>query len=374
METMTNEISSSEVYTKLGDRLKLLPAQIINAWLDGKSNEHAKPFILKALYALVYVLAFASVVNISTRAATHHAGWMSYIFGAGFALVVPATVFIAAHFPGLTNGARFYAWVVAVIAAMMSMFIQIKVYMTGADLSLSMLLSGNVDLEALAFSAGIPFFEVLMASLAAIVSGAHDNHLASVELARNQKAASIKAEAEAEAERQRQAELQRQREEDERAERAHVREMERRRMDAEMRQQEALAQQAIRLQEAAQMAEIEANKQAKLIDAESKAQARLAKAQPASESATSQKRETAKPQPKQMDTYDIQKQMITIYQSEPTIADARMADQIGKSKKTIQDLLADLAAKEVVEIKKIGRGKSVTVNGKLPAFLAGELN
>lgn len=353
---------TNQVYADLGERLKLLPARIINAWLDGKTDEHAKPFILKALYSLVYVLAFASVVNISTRAATHHAGWMSYIFGAGFALVVPATVFIAAHFPGLTKGARFYAWVVAVIAAVMSMFIQIKVYMTGADLSLAMLLSGNVDLEALAFSAGIPFFEVLMASLAAIVSGAHEGHLAAVELAQSQKVAQLKAKAEAEAERLHRIELERQREEDERAERAHTREMERRR-----------AEQAMRLQEAAQMAEIEATKQAKLIDAESKAQARLAKARPATESATSQSVRSAKPLATQMDTREIQKQMITIYQSEPTIADAKMAEKIGKSKKTIQDLLADLAAKEVVEIEKIGRGKSVTVNGKFPVFVAGEL-
>lgn len=90
----------------------------------------------------------------------------------------------------------------------------------------------------------------------------------------------------------------------------------------------------------------------------------------ATESATSQKVKPAS----QSTGYDDQMAMLTIYQSEPALSDEKMAARIGKSKKTVQDLLADLVAKEVVHIEKLGRGKSVTVNGKFPAFKAGEMN
>lgn len=89
----------------------------------------------------------------------------------------------------------------------------------------------------------------------------------------------------------------------------------------------------------------------------------------ATQSATSQK---VKPVSRPIG-YDEQMAMLTIYQSEPTLSDEKMAVRIGKSKKTIQDLLADLAAKEVVHIQKGGRGKTVTVNGKFSAFQAGEI-
>lgn len=72
-------------------------------------------------------------------------------------------------------------------------------------------------------------------------------------------------------------------------------------------------------------------------------------------------------------SYDDQMAMLTIYQSEPALSDEKMAAKIGKSKKTIQDLLADLSAKEVVYIEKVGRGKTVAVNGKFAAFKAGEI-
>lgn len=89
----------------------------------------------------------------------------------------------------------------------------------------------------------------------------------------------------------------------------------------------------------------------------------------ATQSATSQK---VKPVSRPIG-YDEQMAMLTIYQSEPTLSDEKMAVRIGKSKKTIQDLLADLAAKEVVHIQKGRRGKTVTVNGKFSAFQAGEI-
>lgn len=50
-----------------------------------------------------------------------------------------------------------------------------------------------------------------------------------------------------------------------------------------------------------------------------------------------------------------------------------MAARIGWSKKTVQTLLDELRQKEVVDVQREGKGKRVTVNGKLPAFLAGEV-
>ena len=68
-----------------------------------------------------------------------------------------------------------------------------------------------------------------------------------------------------------------------------------------------------------------------------------------------------------------QLKMLTIYQEDPTISDERMAARIGWSKKTVQTLLDELREKEVVDVQREGKGKRVTVNGKLPAFLAGEV-
>ena len=95
---------------------------------------------------------------------------------------------------------------------------------------------------------------------------------------------------------------------------------------------------------------------------------RMKEAKTASQPATSRKRQPAKKQATASDARQIQMRMIPIYQREPDISDIRMAAEIGKSKKTIQDLLADLVAKEVVHVERRGRGKIVTVNGRYEEF------
>jgi predicted transcriptional regulator len=67
------------------------------------------------------------------------------------------------------------------------------------------------------------------------------------------------------------------------------------------------------------------------------------------------------------------KRMITIYQREPSASNRKVADEIGVSHTTVSDLLSNLVSKQVVHVEKVGRGKTVTVNGKLSAFLAGEI-
>lgn len=137
------------------------------------------------------------------------------------------------------------------------------------------------------------------------------------------------------------------RETDEQAER----ELKRQRQQAELEAYKAKLAQGVELERQRALADLRIKEQ-------------KAAAKSASESATSQ---SAKPA-SQSTGYDEQMQMLTIYQSEPTLSDEKMAVRIGRSKKTVQDLLADLVAKEVVHIEKVGRGKSVTVNGKFEAF------
>ena len=113
---------------------------------------------------------------------------------------------------------------------------------------------------------------------------------------------------------------------------------------------------------ALQDAEIEKQKAlAAILNKEAKASA----TKPATKPATSQSNKPAK-----LNMREIQLRMISIYQGNPTISDAAMAIEIGYSKKTIQDARDDLVAKEVVDVKKNGRGKSVSVNGQYPQFLS----
>lgn len=75
-----------------------------------------------------------------------------------------------------------------------------------------------------------------------------------------------------------------------------------------------------------------------------------------------------------LDDFAIQKLMIPIYQRDPKISDEKMGLAIGVSKRKVQLLRDDLAKKHVIKIDILSKGKSVTVNGQLPAFLSGELN
>ena len=393
---MSNETKiqtkNETIYAQLGERLRILPAIFINKWLDGNPDKEARhPFILNVLYTLVYVLSAASVMNISSRARLHHDDWTSYLFGAGFALVVPATVFIAAHFKGLTGTQRVYAWIVAVFAASISMLIQVKVYASGADMSMAMLLSGNVDLEALAFSAGIPFFEVLMASLAAIVSGAHENHLRSVAEAKAQAEAQAQAAAEAKAKAEALALAKAAAEakaladaaalaEEERVERAHARAMEHARLEAELSNQQAAAALALKLQEAAELAAIEADNQTKMIDAQSKAQARLARAgklseKPATTLSTGGRivAEKLSESVEKVSAEQLGRALVLYYMGNPGAKLEDAATHVGWSVPAVSKEIATLVDLGVFHSEKVGRRKVVTVNGTHQEYLDGTL-
>ena len=351
----------SEILSKYGRvvrRLILIPPDWIERKLNGEVVAHKVPPIVKVFFLLVIGLSLASISNIGIRAYHYHANLFSYITGACFALVVPASVYVAAHMKGLTPTGRRYTWAVAAFAALLSSFIQVKLYMNESDVMLSTWLSGNIDIEALSFSAGIPFFEVLIASLAAMISDAHDRATVEADVQQAEKDRLAKIESDAEAKRMRV-------EEEERAEREHRRYMEQQRQAAELEAYRA---------KLAQDAEIE--RQRAMVEMRIKEQKALARTtgKPATEKTNGNgKPNGSKLDPGMESEYELMKRMITIYQREPTASNRKVGDEIGVSHTTVSDLLSNLASKEVVHVEKVGRGKSVTVNGKLSAFLAGEI-
>jgi len=110
----------SEILRKYGRvirRLILIPPDWIERKLNGETAEHKVPPIVKVFFLLVIGLSLASISNIGIRAYHYHANIFSYITGACFALVVPASVYVAAHMKGLTPSGRRYTWAVAVRGA-----------------------------------------------------------------------------------------------------------------------------------------------------------------------------------------------------------------------------------------------------------------
>lgn len=69
----------------------------------------------------------------------------------------------------------------------------------------------------------------------------------------------------------------------------------------------------------------------------------------------------------------LMERMITIYQSNPSLSNRKVADELGTSHTTVGKLLSTLVSKDVVHVGGAGRDRKVTVNGKLSAFLAGEM-
>lgn len=363
-------------YGRVIRRLILIPPHWIERKLNGETATHKVPPIVKVFFLLVIGLSLASISNIGIRAYHYHANLFSYITGACFALVVPASVYVAAHMKGLDRKGRAYTWAVAAFAALLSSFIQVKLYMTESDITLATWLTGNIDVEALSFSAGIPFFEVLIASLAAMISDAHERALQQEAEEQKRQERTTKAEAEADAQRL-------QAEAEAKAEREHQRQMDRQRQENEMRAQQAEREQQLRIQEQAQLAEIEAKKRAVVMEAEAKAEAiRLAatakveRAKAGNHGAESVRKEIEQPV-KGRSEKKRQKQirLIEVYKVNPSLPLAEAGKEIGASKTTVHDYLTELEQLDVIHrtVEPNTKAMMVTVNGKEKAFLAGEI-
>lgn len=114
------------------------------------------------LWVLIGVLAIASITNLSDRAYIYKEGWASYVIGAGLALLVPAAVHYAIK---TRDWWKYVVWVFAGLFAFMSASIQYQIY---APVDAPFALTKD-HLEALAFGAGVPLAECLLAAIAAIV-------------------------------------------------------------------------------------------------------------------------------------------------------------------------------------------------------------
>lgn len=325
---------------KWNEMLRLI-AVAFPQWVIKRMTQRSegKGFAVKAIPFVIVFLSVASIANLSSRAWEHHANFSSYMTGAGIAILVPIAVLAAM----LVQGQWAYGfWAMAVLFAAISGTIQYNIYLLPG--------SGAMGIaEAIAFGYGVPLSEVMLAIMEARLIVQADQrkaeHQASIEAMQRQAD-------EIEQRRQQAATERRKRDEIE----AENREFERQRKVAELEAYKLKLEQDAEIRREKALASLRIKEQKLVVKSATR---------PASESATSQKIEST--------GYNDQRLMLQIYQSEPSLSDEKMAKKIGKSKKTIQDLLADLAAKKVVHIEKAGRGKTVTVNGKLSAFLDGEL-
>lgn len=346
---MTDNMTIREAWGKLGRKLAIvIPAKLI-AWLDAPKREVKRQHPLTVLIVLLIgCLSTASVTNLFTRAEFHHPGLSAYATGAGLALLVPLSIFFAVYVP-LGRWGRVGAWAISLIFAGMSAAIQYKIYAPGVN---------QVSLEAVAFGAGIPVAECLLAVLEGILI----NYLAR-EAARKVQAAQeaakaeqarmaaevAAAEARAEGERQRQA-----------AEERAKADAEQKRLLAEV-EAKALAEQK-RIQadhDAQQLAfELEAQRQKLALDLELKRAAALAKLERknvAKGVAKDVAGDVAEP-PAEPDNTPMQRQAATlrrntilqILQRQGDIGPVAMGDQLGVDRTTIHRDLQTLKKAKLV--------------------------
>ena len=360
-------VSILSEYCTVARKLALLPPMWINGFFNDEEEERETPIIVKVFFALVIGLAMASVANIGTRAYHYHANILSYVTGACLALVVPASVFVAAHMKGLTSQGRRYAWTVAGIAALLSSFIQIKMYMTESNLTIATILSGNIDLEAISFSAGIPFFDVLIASLSAMISDAHNREVERLKKDEDERLIAEKRKIEEEEKRLKV-------EEDERIAREHKLKLDMKRAEIDLELMEREREQNIAIAAEASREKALSEIRIKEQKAAAKVSAKVSKKVSISEDdgslqVVNNKKRTVENNPKTVDPNYQKKQLVYFFKDNPGALFEEAGNHINASKGTVSKLVDELLTLEVLHAEKQGRRKIVTVNGGSDAFL-----
>ena len=332
-------VTIREAWGQLGRKLAILiPAKLVT-WLDAPKREAKRQHPLTILIVLLIAcLSTASVTNLFTRADVHHPGISAYATGAGLALLVPLSIFFAVYVP-LGRWGRAGAWAISLVFAGMSAAIQYKIYASGAT---------DVSLEAVAFGAGIPVAECLLAVLEGILI----NHLAR-EAARKavaaQEAAKAEqariqaelaaAEAKAEQERQRRA-----------AEAQAVALAEQKRLAAEA-EALALAEQK-RIQAEHQAAELafalEAKRQKLALDLELKRAAAQAKLSKNVDSV--KQRESNQGESKRRESNQDESKLIQFYRLNAKATQREAADSTGLSQSKVNRILDRLKKAELVTV------------------------
>lgn len=157
----TNTINVKDTWDRMWHRLAIvIPLKII-AWLDREKQQAKRNHPLTILIILlIMMLSAASVTNLYTRADSHHAGVSAYATGAGLALLVPIAIFFAVYVPLGSKWGKGGVWAIALIFASISAAIQYNIYAPK---------DGKISLEAIAFGAGIPVAECLLAVLEGIL-------------------------------------------------------------------------------------------------------------------------------------------------------------------------------------------------------------
>lgn len=143
--------------------LMLLPGAI----LGSEEKPKHKDTIIKIIPFLIMVLSAASITNLSHRAYSHHEDWSSYLVGAGLAALVPVAVFVAIKIDGRKY--KIGVWIIASIFAIISAAIQYQVYIPANPRT-------DQIFEALAFGAGVPLAECLLAAMEAFLLGQVQQH------------------------------------------------------------------------------------------------------------------------------------------------------------------------------------------------------
>lgn len=157
---MKDNIDVKDTWRRMLHRLAVvIPLKVI-AWLDKEKLEVKRKHPLTILIVLlIMLLSVASITNLYTRASSHHPGISAYATGGGLALLVPISIFFAVYVP-LGKVGKSGAWAISIVFAVMSAAIQYKIYSPGDT---------SISLEAVAFGAGIPVAECLLAVLEGIL-------------------------------------------------------------------------------------------------------------------------------------------------------------------------------------------------------------
>jgi hypothetical protein len=182
-------------YTWKDLRLKLwcgIPHWIVT-WLDGKTKRTEKNWLTFLITLMILVLSAASITNLSDRAYHHHGNYSAYMAGFGLAALVPLAV-ICAVYVDVSGWTKAGIWTIASIFAVISAAIQVNIYApTGLALDTG-------SLEAIAFGAGIPLAEILLATLDGILIQHFGRKTQAVKVEEKQAQAEIEAKAKADRE------------------------------------------------------------------------------------------------------------------------------------------------------------------------------
>ncbi len=149
--------NAKNAYLQLFFALALIIPTKALAWLNGDKGKAQRHPLTKIVPIVIVTLSLASISNLVSRANHHHAGLPADFTGTGIAVLVPIAVFAAVH-SNLGLGRKIIISLIALVFAITSAAIQFMIYAPAGDFKLS------YDLfEALAFGAGVPIAECLLA-------------------------------------------------------------------------------------------------------------------------------------------------------------------------------------------------------------------